>query len=115
VGRGSDERDPVRSAGQQAPCPVDRSSAIARRDGAQVIISDLDAAGFLHGNHLLPLVRSKQVGPSTFAIEFYDPECRVEELLMRFTNSESARTCDGIRRIKKVTEKPPARADGRRF
>lgn len=93
---------------------LDRGSVILKREGPEVTLTDLDTAGYVYLSEV-PYVRGRQVGPTEFEIVFYDPEQRVERLVVEFTNDKCSRYADAIRRLKKVIIKPPRNQRGYRF
>ena len=106
------------AAGKTAPATprarIDKGSAILRRSGSEITLSDLDTAGYVYLK-MVPYVRGIQVGPAEYEIVFYDPEQKVEQLIVEFTNAECSRYADAIRRLKKVIIKPPRSERGYRF
>lgn len=81
---------------------VSRQRAVLERDGANIILTDLDTASYLHAVHNLAVVDAEKIGPSAHRIVIYDPEHLADELVIQFINSESAVVLDGVRRIKKI-------------
>lgn len=101
-------------ASTPVPTRVDRGSAILRREGNEVTLTDLDTAGYIYFAGAA-YIRGKQIGPTEYEIVFYDPERAVEALVVEFTNDKCSRYADAIRRLKKVIVKPPRSQRGYRF
>jgi hypothetical protein len=77
-------------------------------DGDEVEVYDLDFAAYCHMRGLLvgDMVESDSPkgrrGPVQFLFLFKDPEGQIAQLSVDYTNSESARHADAVRRLKKA-------------
>ena len=86
---------------------INRALAYTVRDDGQVEVYDLDFAAYCLMRDLLvaDMVedgRRGRRGPSQFRFLFKDESQRISQLSVDYTNSESAKHADCVRRIKKA-------------
>jgi hypothetical protein len=74
-------------------------SGVLRRDGNYVMLSHMDAAGYLMYRNVAN-VRAEKISRFKYRFIFYDPDHRAEKLAMEFVNSESQGHADAIKRLK---------------
>jgi hypothetical protein len=98
VGQGAPRIQPK----ERRETQVSRLRAVLERDGDYVIVTDLDAAVFLHAIKGLSIANAEKVGRSMHVITIYDPEHLAEGLVIEFINSEACRFANGMRSVKKI-------------
>ena len=69
-------------------------------EGADVIISHLDAAAYLMHAGDLAIRRCDRITRTKFRFVFYDPDHKAEELLVAWVNSPERRFADCVQAIK---------------
>lgn len=80
---------------------VNRALAYTTRGDDQVEVYDLDFAAYcsMRGLDVADMV---ETAPRQFLFVFYDPGGLIRQLSVDYTNSESAKHADCVRRIKKA-------------
>jgi hypothetical protein len=86
--------------------PAGPRMAIVRRDGPRVTVTDYDAACYIFYRGV-PAIDSVQVSRTIYNVVFYDPDSRIEQLVVDYANDERALILDAMRRLKKITRRLP--------
>ena len=86
---------------QKRSFKVDRALAYKARGDGDVEVYDLDFASYclMRGLDIVDMIETR---PRQYLFLFFDKESKIGSLSVDYTNSESARHADCVRRIKKA-------------
>ena len=113
--------DPKPNKGGGSKKYINKALAYKVRDDDYVEVYDLDFAAYCGQRNLIvvdmveearPRYYGRKRGPAHFLFLFHDPMSCIAQLAIDYTNSESAKHADSVRRFKKAIRSTNTNTEG---